>query len=172
MPSEEWNLAIGELARRAGLSVRAIRLYERYGLVTSIRAANGRRYFREHELSRLEQVSALKAIGLTLKQIGSLLADGALDPTSVITSQLAALESRKADLEWAIACLRAAEGQLQAADLKPDALCRLIAAGLAAKQEPRDARVANYYSKEQIVRLKARQPGAGRMRTVLRSGCS
>ena len=151
MPSEEWNLAIGELARRAGLSVRAIRLYERYGLVTSIRAANGRRYFREHELSRLEQVSALKAIGLTLKQIGSLLADGALDPTSVITSQLAALESRKADLEWAIACLRAAEGELQAADLKPDTVCRLIVAGLAAGSDPsRHRGVGEWYQTQRV----------------------
>ena len=42
-------LTIGELARRTGLSVSAIRFYETKGLVASIRSAGGQRRFRSHD---------------------------------------------------------------------------------------------------------------------------
>src|SRR5699024_8779324 len=63
------GLTAAECARRTGLTVRALRVYERAGLLKPARSAKGWRVYRPAEIERLNIVVALKGFGLTLAQI-------------------------------------------------------------------------------------------------------
>ena len=67
-------LTIGELARRTGLSVSAIRFYEARGLVASIRSGGNQRRFARADLRRLSFAVIAQRLGLTLAEIEAELA--------------------------------------------------------------------------------------------------
>jgi MerR family redox-sensitive transcriptional activator SoxR len=67
-------LSIGAVARRAGLSVPALRYYEERGLLDPVRDAGGRRRFPRHVLRRLAVIAAGQRVGLSLADIGEALA--------------------------------------------------------------------------------------------------
>jgi MerR family redox-sensitive transcriptional activator SoxR len=62
-------LTIGELARRTGLSVSAIRFYEERGLVSAIRTAGNQRRFLRADIRRLSFALIAQRLGLTLGEI-------------------------------------------------------------------------------------------------------
>ena len=66
-------LAIGEVARRAGLSASAIRYYERAGLVPKPGRVGGKRRYEPEVLRRLTLIEAAKRAGLTIAEIRTLL---------------------------------------------------------------------------------------------------
>lgn len=65
-------MQVGELAARTGASVRAIRYYERAGLVPAVRRANGYRDFDASAIERVATIRDLLASGFTLDDITSL----------------------------------------------------------------------------------------------------
>ena len=67
-------LSIGELARRTGLSVSAIRFYEQRGLVTAIRTGGNQRRFLRSDIRRLSFAMIAQRLGLTLAEIEAELA--------------------------------------------------------------------------------------------------
>ena len=62
-------LTIGELARRTGLSVSAIRFYEARGLVSAIRTGGNQRRFMRSDIRRLSFALIAQRCGLTLGEI-------------------------------------------------------------------------------------------------------
>jgi DNA-binding transcriptional MerR regulator len=119
-------LSPSETARRLGVSVRALRLYERRGLVRPLRSAAGWRVYGPDQIVRLHQVLALKGFGLPLGRIAELLSGRLADLASLLELQEQALEARKADLERALRALRAARCRLaQAQTLSLDDLATL-----------------------------------------------
>lgn len=63
-------LRIGEVARQTGLTVKAIRYYERVCLIPRVvRGETGYRVFTEQHIQRLQQIKTLKALGLSLSAI-------------------------------------------------------------------------------------------------------
>lgn len=66
-------LAIGELSRRTGLSVSAIRFYEARGLVAAHRSRGGQRRFLRADIRRLSFILAAQQMGLTIEEIAGLL---------------------------------------------------------------------------------------------------
>ncbi|HEY7809862.1 MAG TPA: redox-sensitive transcriptional activator SoxR [Allosphingosinicella sp.] len=62
-------LSIGELARRTGLSVSAIRFYESRGLVSAIRSGGNQRRFLRSDIRRLSFALIAQRVGLTLGEI-------------------------------------------------------------------------------------------------------
>jgi len=62
-------LSIGELARRTGLSVSAIRYYEGRGLVAAIRTGGNQRRFMRSDIRRLSFALIAQRLGLTLTEI-------------------------------------------------------------------------------------------------------
>ena len=67
-------MRIGELAQKASVTPRTIRYYESLGLLgPSEREGKGFRYYTDAELARLRKIDALKALGLTLEEIGSII---------------------------------------------------------------------------------------------------
>lgn len=99
-------MKIGEIARRAGISIEAIRYYERLGLVPEApRTHSGYRQFDEDTLRRLRFIQRAQALGFSLDEIRELL-DFRLD--SGVTAagvaeranrKLASIEGKIADLE-------------------------------------------------------------------------
>ncbi len=69
------RLPIGEVARRTGLSVSAIRFYEERELVTADRNSGGQRRFLRSDIRRLSFIQIAQQLGFSITQIGSLLKD-------------------------------------------------------------------------------------------------
>ncbi|KAA9148950.1 MerR family transcriptional regulator [Amycolatopsis acidicola] len=59
-------MRIGELARRAGTTTRALRFYEAQGLLPARRAANGYREYGEEDLRLVSEIQTLQAVGFSL----------------------------------------------------------------------------------------------------------
>jgi DNA-binding transcriptional MerR regulator len=60
------RMRIGELARRAGTTTRALRFYESQGLLSATRSANGYREYDEDDLRLVTEIRTLQTVGLTL----------------------------------------------------------------------------------------------------------
>ncbi len=78
-----------DAARRLGVSAKALRLYEQRGLVTPMRTAAGWRVYGPGEMSRLREIVALRALGLSLGEVARVL-DG---DAAVLDAALAAHQS-------------------------------------------------------------------------------
>ncbi|MFG2328706.1 MerR family transcriptional regulator [Streptomyces sp. NPDC048604] len=65
------DLSIGEVARRSGLSVHALRFYEREGLFANPvrRLSNGRRIYHEEDVEWLAVCTKLRSSGMPLAMI-------------------------------------------------------------------------------------------------------
>ena len=67
------ELAIGEVARRAGLASSAIRYYESQGLIPRAARRGGRRVYGPEILERLKLIDLAKRAGFTIAEIRRLL---------------------------------------------------------------------------------------------------
>lgn len=86
-------LKVGQLARHAGLTVRTLHHYDSIGLLSpSARSDTGYRLYSRDDVARLHQIQALRAFGMTLADIGTLLAGAGVSSLSIIDRQLAALD--------------------------------------------------------------------------------
>jgi len=68
------QLSIGQLAKRTGLAVSALRYYEAQGLLTASRNAGGQRRFARSSIRRVSFVLIAQQLGYPLEQIRGLLA--------------------------------------------------------------------------------------------------
>ncbi|MFI6951492.1 MerR family transcriptional regulator [Streptomyces sp. NPDC050422] len=66
-------MRIGELASRAGVSVRSVRYYEEQGLLTSTRSSSGQRHYTDDDVERVAFVQRLYTAGLSSRTIVELL---------------------------------------------------------------------------------------------------
>lgn len=111
-------LSIGEIARRTGLSVSAIRFYEEKGLVEAHRSGGNQRRFLRSDIRRLSFVLIAQKLGLSLAEIEEAMASlphgrtpNAADWKKIsgtvrerIDAQIAALEKVREDLDGCIGC--------------------------------------------------------------------
>lgn len=67
------ELAIGEVARRAGIRTSAVRYYERIGLLPVPKRISGRRRYTEDTVQILKVVQLAQAAGFTIAEIQILL---------------------------------------------------------------------------------------------------
>ncbi|OMQ15854.1 MerR family transcriptional regulator [Modestobacter sp. VKM Ac-2676] len=66
-------MRIGEVAARAGVSVRALRYYEEQGLLDAERAPSGQRRYAESAVGRVHFIQQLYAAGLSSRDVLELL---------------------------------------------------------------------------------------------------
>src|SRR5438128_1117369 len=106
------HLSPTETARRFGVSIKALRLYERHGLLKPLRSQSGWRTYGPDQIARLHQILALKRLGLPLAKIAALLVHaGSLDAVLAIQEQALARDSAK--LARALVLVRAARSKLK-----------------------------------------------------------
>ena len=123
-------LDIRDVARRTGLTSRALRFYEARGLVKPLRTYSGRRLYGRGELERINQVLALKRAGLTLAQIQRLTAHRPLDLAALIDAQLETLEARARELREARALLLSVKSRIDRGEpVDAETFCSLIRNG-------------------------------------------
>jgi len=100
---------VTEFAVLAGVTVRALHHYDRLAVLCPKRSESGYRLYSLRDLERLEQIVALKFLGLPLKEIKILLDREARRLPEVLRSQRLALEDRRQSLDKAIHAIRDAE---------------------------------------------------------------
>jgi len=110
----------GEFAGLSGVTVRALHYYDRLGLLRPKRTHNGYRVYDQRDLVRLEQIVALKFVGLPLRRIKTLLDRGGRDLSAALRMQRKVLEVRRGLLDQAIEAIRQAEAAVEAGQ-RPDA---------------------------------------------------
>jgi MerR family transcriptional regulator, thiopeptide resistance regulator len=94
MSPQDGTWRIGELARETGLTVRALHHYDQLGLLSPLARSEGRhRCYTSGDVRRLQRIVALRSLGISLEQIGTLL-DGDPDPTGLLRRQLDVTEER------------------------------------------------------------------------------
>jgi MerR family transcriptional regulator, redox-sensitive transcriptional activator SoxR len=67
------ELAIGEVARRAGIRTSALRYYERVGLLPAPKRVSGRRRYDESTVQMLRLIQLAQGAGFTVAEIQTLL---------------------------------------------------------------------------------------------------
>ncbi|MBA4797529.1 MerR family transcriptional regulator [Rhizobium rosettiformans] len=98
---DTW-LTAAQCAKRAGLTVRALRIYEAAGLLAPRRTEKNWRLYGAHDLARLTEILTLKRLGLTLEQISRLLAGQATDLERVLSVQSSALREQMARVQQSL----------------------------------------------------------------------
>ena len=103
---ESATLTIGDLARRTGLSVSAIRFYEEKGLIEPHRSRGNQRRFLRSDIRRLSFALIAQRLGFTLERIATEMAQlpqgrapTQADWTRISGGFKAALDARIATLE-------------------------------------------------------------------------
>jgi MerR family mercuric resistance operon transcriptional regulator len=80
------GLKIGEVARRSGTTVKAIRFYEAKGLLPRpVRSPSGYRLYADRDLKRLAFIQRAKLLGLSLAKIHDLVIHLAEDGSAGLT---------------------------------------------------------------------------------------
>jgi DNA-binding transcriptional MerR regulator len=130
-------MRIGELAKQAGISAKAIRYYEQIGILAPpARTSSGYRTYDPTAVGRLGFIRAAQALGLTLGEIRQIIAfrDDGTAPCGHVTELL---QRRAAELERRIVELQQLQGELQQLaqraatldpkDCTPERVCHIIA---------------------------------------------
>src|SRR3954447_5262578 len=86
---------IGELARRAGLTVRTLHHYDAIGLLSPAeRSEGGHRVYGEADVRRLYRIVSLRSLGFPLDAIGAVLDRDGVDPRAAVADHLHRLEDQ------------------------------------------------------------------------------
>ncbi|SEP50403.1 MerR family transcriptional regulator [Amycolatopsis saalfeldensis] len=120
-------MRIGEVAERAGVSVRALRYYEQQGLLAATRTNGGQRRYPEDAVTRVELIQQLYAAGLSSPTIKDLLPH--VDAGVSTPESRARLRAEKARLDARIAELQHTRDRLEAVievSETPNPLCPLV----------------------------------------------
>src|ERR1700682_4346661 len=104
---------VKEVAALAGVTVRTLHHYDRLALLRPPRTEAEYRLYGLPDLERLEQIVALKFLGLPLKQIKTLLDLESRKLPEVLRSQRLALEEKRRRLDQAIYAIRDAESVIE-----------------------------------------------------------
>lgn len=113
-------MKIGELAREAGVSIKAVRYYESIGLLEAPRLGNGYRDFGERDVRVVREIRELAAVGVTAERArpfvecltaGNAKGDDCADAVGAYRAALAELdvqitelESRRAAIQGLLEC--------------------------------------------------------------------
>jgi DNA-binding transcriptional MerR regulator len=92
-PSAQF-LSPSEAARRLGVSVKALRLYEQRGLIAPARTAAGWRAYGPDEMSCVAEIAALRELGLSLSEVARVLGGDSESLEPALAGHQAVLEGR------------------------------------------------------------------------------
>ncbi|ALR76995.1 MerR family transcriptional regulator [[Enterobacter] lignolyticus] len=88
-------IQVGELAKRAGITVRTLHHYEQTGLLLpSARSAAGYRLYNLADVQRLHMIQALAKAGLELAEIRGFLDQASLSLTELLDAQISLLDKQ------------------------------------------------------------------------------
>ncbi len=107
-------MKISEFAKRSGVTVKTLLHYDKIGLLQpSLKTEAGYRIYCDEDFIKLQQITTLKFIGLSLEEIKQLINEKGQNIESVISVQTRALEEKKKHIETVVTALNKAEKQIQ-----------------------------------------------------------
>jgi MerR family transcriptional regulator, thiopeptide resistance regulator len=109
---------VHEFAALAGVTPKALRHYDRLGLLKPLRSTAGYRVYSEKHLARLEQIVALRFLGLPLREIKNVL-DRGTSLSEALAEQRTVLQEKRQLLDRAINAIQSVEGVI-ASGRQPD----------------------------------------------------
>ena len=125
-PDENRTYRTKEFAQLAGVSVRALHYYDRLGLLKPKRSPVGYRAYSARDFERLEQIIALKFIGVPLRKIRFFTTRTREGLATALRAQRQTLEAKRHLLDRAIAAIGEAEHAVGAGHGADPALYRRI----------------------------------------------
>jgi DNA-binding transcriptional MerR regulator len=137
---------IGEFAVLAGVTVRALHHYDRIGLLKPLRSNSGSRLYRVEDLERLEQIAALKFLGIPLQEIKLLLKHGSLTLVESLHVQLQALAEKRRLIDRAIAAIEEAEKVIRSGQTADVSILRKIIEVI--DMQPQENFMRKYYTEQ------------------------
>jgi len=149
----EKRFQIHEFAALTGVTVRALHHYDRIGLLRPRRSASGYRLYGSRELERLEQIVALRFLGVRLKEVGPILEGSEL--AQALPRQRAVLEEKRRNLERAIRAIEVAERSMASGQKPTTEILTKIIEVMAMQKDP--SWTEKYYSPEAQAAIKERQ---------------
>src|ERR1700742_1196283 len=100
------------VAEQFGISLKALRLYERLGMLAPPRTQAGWRVYGAREFERLPALLSLKQLGLPLARIAELLKAGKTDLDALLAVQEQMLLESRAEADHALRLIRIARARL------------------------------------------------------------
>lgn len=146
---------VKEFAQLTGLTVRALHHYDRLGLLRPRRTSSGYRLYGMRELERLEQIVALRFIGIPLQQIKAMLDRNAPDLPEALLRQRTVLEEKRQLLDRAIRAIRRAEQSFAAGGRPDSAILKKIIEVI--EMQNNNDWTEKYYSPEAQAKITERQ---------------
>ncbi len=101
-----------EAARRLGVSTKALRLYEKRGLITPLRTTAGWRTYGPKEMARAAEVVSLRELNLSLAEVAGVMAGDPEGLEPALAAHQVALEGRIDQLAGSLEKLRALRAKL------------------------------------------------------------
>ena len=145
---------VQEFARLAGVTVRALHHYDRLGLLRARRSGTGYRVYAASDLERLEQIVALKFLGIPLKRIGTMLDRDGLELSAALRMQRTVLEEKRRLLDRAIRAIGDAEKSIEPGRRADTALLTKIIEVIEMQND--NSWTEKYYSPEARAKIEAR----------------
>src|SRR5579863_7124880 len=134
---------ISEFAKLAGVTVRALHHYDRIGLLKPQRGNSG---FRLYRMEDLEQIAALKFLGIPLREIKLLLKHGPLTLADSLHMQREALAEKRRLIDRAVIAIEAAEKVIQTGQTTDASILRKIIEVI--DMQPQENFMRKYYSEQ------------------------
>jgi len=135
---------IGEFAKLAGVTVRALHHYDRIGLLKPQRGSSRGRLYRLEDLERLEQIAALKFLGIPLQEIKLLLKHGPLTLVDSLHVQREALAEKRRLIDRAVVAIEAAEKVIRSGQTTDASILRKIIEVI--DMQPQENSMRRYYT--------------------------
>jgi DNA-binding transcriptional MerR regulator len=125
-----------EFAALAGVTVKALRHYEKLGLIKPRRTRSGHRRYVQGDLGRVDAIGALKYVGFSLEQVRSIVDRPGFDLRNALAARRQALAAAEARLTIARQAIDAADRAADA-DGAVEALVELVQNQVAAAEMKR-----------------------------------
>jgi DNA-binding transcriptional MerR regulator len=148
-----------EAARRLGVTVKALKVYERLGLITPQRTAADWRVYGPEQIARVQEIVALKTLGLSLARIGALLQGHDADIGRALALQESALREQRGRIDQTLARVTLLRGRLAAGEPVAAAEIAAVAQGLSAPPADLGALLQRHYERYLGPRAWTEAPG-------------
>ena len=100
MNNAAQTYSVGEFAKLAGVTVRALHFYDEVGLLKPTRQRqNRRRQYRQLDLLRLQQIVTLRSLGFSLSEIETLLTHPEYEIAEALKAQKSAVDAQISQLQ-------------------------------------------------------------------------
>jgi DNA-binding transcriptional MerR regulator len=146
---------VQEFAELAGVTVRSLHHYDRLGLLKPRRTPAGYRLYSLCDLDRLEQIVALKFLGIPLKEIGTFFNGGSYALPEALSMQRRVLEEKRRLLDNAINAIREAEQATRQGERPESAVLKKIIEVIEMQDNMDWSK--KYYSEEAQARIEERK---------------